>query len=233
MLLGFQSVNLQGPLCTWTPQDRLLWNEKELVDDKHWLPAVGPPNALRVVLALFRLEVKASVYETPSLHYIECYVSQGRELTKTEQENLAVVEYLLDRSGHNLVLKDIRAANKNPPRNPNDKTVRKDYHKNKGHTPYLWRRWITKMNKLFLQEKRVPYLPEDPTKLKKVSFVHMGGLVNTTSDWVSKCIQAAELFQANQHNTAVGRYMSLNGDGDKTGIDQLLSQLVTLTSRCR
>ncbi|KAJ7353444.1 hypothetical protein DFH08DRAFT_987861 [Mycena albidolilacea] len=222
MLPGFQSVNLQGPLCTWTPQDRLQWNQKELVDDKHWLPAVGPPNALRVVLALFRLEVKASVYETPSLHCIECHVSQGRELTKTEQENLAVVEYLLDRSGHDLVLKDIRAANKNPPRDPNDKTVRKDYHKNKGRTPYLWRRWITKMNELFQQEKRVPYLPEDPTKLKKVSFVHMGGLVNATSDWVSKCIQAAELLQANQQNTAVGRYMSLNGDGDKTGIDQLL-----------
>ncbi|KAJ6498216.1 hypothetical protein DFH09DRAFT_1290093 [Mycena vulgaris] len=162
-LPGATSPLEMPPLLTYHPEDvpALTWN----VGDNDTLLAVGPANALRIILSI-----------TPYRH------DDIPQITETERINRLVVEYLLSLHGTSPIIREVRLANSNT------------LTKHKGRTPEAWYELVRKIaqaNDVF----RVPQSVLNDARGKKIQKVHLAGMCLTTATWIGQCLEAAAVIK--------------------------------------
>ncbi|KAJ7315533.1 hypothetical protein DFH08DRAFT_820464 [Mycena albidolilacea] len=189
---GFEHVQRLPHLATWDPAKETDAFQFE-VDDEHRLPAIGGPEALRILLVIEELKLE-----------------QPKILTRAEQRHVAVVEFL---NG----LHDAHPHKDN-----------KQKH-GKGPTPYGWASWLPQLLIIFKNNPRVPHrakpeLAQNTIITKK----HMAGLLQSSPDWASKCLMAAEVLALNRIHTELRRYLRCNNETDSLGIESFLKQVAAI-----
>lgn len=115
---------------------------------------------------------------------------------------------------HDGILEEMRLVNQSK-----DKT--------KGRTPKSWKSWVTVIQRIQDFEKRVPSSQSNDAARKNITMVHIGLLVHSRGDWVSKCIQSAKLINAPRNSTHAGlkEYLKKDDAGSILGIDKFLTKL--------
>ncbi|KAJ7125556.1 hypothetical protein C8R43DRAFT_1135399 [Mycena crocata] len=132
---GFDNQPPFGPFPIYTQHPEDTPNGKWLSDidenNNHHLPALGAPNALRVILTV-------SPFSLPS--------PVPPPQTEAQRINLLLADYLFKRHNGetNTTILAIRKHNRN------------HVSKHKGTTPQLWIEWITNIRDILHTEKRVP-----------------------------------------------------------------------------
>ncbi|KAJ7323241.1 hypothetical protein DFH08DRAFT_817814 [Mycena albidolilacea] len=172
---GFEHVQRLPRLVTWDPAKETNAFQFE-VDDEHRLPAIGGPEALRILLVIEELKLE-----------------QPKILTRAEQRHVAVVEFLNGLHGTDPVVVEMRTHNKD----------NKQKH-GKGPTPYELAQNII------------------------VTKEHMAGLLQSSPDWASKCLMAAEALALNRTHTELRRYLRRNDETDSLGIESFLKRVVAI-----
>jgi hypothetical protein len=99
----------------------------------------------------------------------------------------------------------------------------------KGPTPYGWASWLPQLLIIFKHNPRVlrcakPELAQNTIITKK----HMAGLLQSSPDWASKCLMAAEVFALNRTHTDLRRYLCRNDEADSLGIESFLKRVATM-----
>ncbi|KAJ7689523.1 hypothetical protein B0H14DRAFT_2652780 [Mycena olivaceomarginata] len=161
---GFEHVPRLPRLATWDPAKETDAFQFE-VNEEHRLPAIGGPEALRILLVIEELKLE-----------------QPKILTRAEQRHVAVVEFLDGLHGTDPVIVEMRTHNKD----------NKQKH-GKGPTPYGWASWLPQLLIIFKLNPRVPRRAK-PELAQNIMITkkHMAGLLQSSPDWASKCLMAAE-----------------------------------------
>ncbi|KAJ7645669.1 hypothetical protein DFH06DRAFT_1136471 [Mycena polygramma] len=163
-LPGHGYEDLHGPLLTYHPDDvpKEKW-AKDMDDDK-MLPALGSPNALRVLL------------------YVKPFELPFEEISTSERINRLAAAYLLDKHGDMPLLKEVRRHNSDPLLKKSDQ----------GRSPHKWDEWVGMMSTIFEYEAKVPETCDNEASGKLINIIQMSKLVFMQTDWVSKCLKAAK-----------------------------------------
>ncbi|KAF8130451.1 hypothetical protein K438DRAFT_860206 [Mycena galopus ATCC 62051] len=196
-----------GPLVTWKPADTedeggLEWNEELAVDNNHWIPAIG--HAPDALRILF---------------VISPLTKKTRVLTKADKERAAITKYLLERHDKDPLVQEIRE-------------VMGSKHRGRGRTPKSWKRWVLKIRDVYNAERRVRVVIGTRTESRLVKYTHVAGILHVGADWVSQCVQAADIIDApsNQNIPALKAYLRRDDDDeDLTGIAGFLSSITSKT----
>ncbi|KAJ6498066.1 hypothetical protein C8R47DRAFT_1261092 [Mycena vitilis] len=155
---------LHGPLLTYHPDD--VPNEKwaKDMDNDKLLPAIGAPDALRVLL------------------YVKPYELPFEEISAPERVNRLAAAYLLEKHGDMPLLKEVRRHNSDPLLKKSDQ----------GRSPHKWDQWVGMMSTIFEYEAKVPESCDNEARGKLINIIQMSKLVFMQTDWVSKCLKAAK-----------------------------------------
>ncbi|KAJ6468002.1 hypothetical protein C8R47DRAFT_1223491 [Mycena vitilis] len=121
---------LHGPLLTYHPDD--VPNEKwaKDMDNDKLLPAIGAPDALRVLL------------------YVKPYELPFEEISAPERVNRLAAAYLLEKHGDMPLLKEVRRHNSDPLLKKSDQ----------GRSPHKWDQWVGMMSTIFEYEAKMSKL---------------------------------------------------------------------------
>ncbi|KAJ7349405.1 hypothetical protein DFH08DRAFT_807895 [Mycena albidolilacea] len=197
---GFEHVQRLPRLATWDPAKETDAFQFE-VDDEHRLPAIGGPEALRILLVIEELKLE-----------------QPKILTRAEQRHVAVVKFLNGLHGTDPVVVEMRTHNKD----------NKQKH-GKGPTPYGWASWLPQLLIIFKNNPRVPRCAK-PELVQNtiVTKKHMAGLLQSSPDWASKCLMAAEVLALNRTHTELRRYLYRNDETDSIGIESFLKRVAAI-----
>ncbi|KAJ7897166.1 hypothetical protein B0H14DRAFT_2557815 [Mycena olivaceomarginata] len=197
---GFEHVQRLPRLATWDPAKETDAFQFE-VNEEHRLPAIGGPEALRILLVIEELKLE-----------------QPKILTRAEQRHVAVVEFLDGLHGTDPVIVEMRTHNKD----------NKQKH-GKGPTPYGWASWLPQLLIIFKLNPRVPRRAK-PELAQNIMITkkHMAGLLQSSPDWASKCLMAAEVLALNRTHTDLRRYLRRNDEADSLGIESFLKRVTTM-----
>ncbi|KAJ7439734.1 hypothetical protein B0H11DRAFT_1934310 [Mycena galericulata] len=185
MLPAFQNGHPIELLSTYHPDDVPVQTWAPNVDSNHTIPAIGPPNALRVVLIMDPLEREEPV-----------------QLTESQRVKALVVDYLLSVHGRDPILNEIQAHNQN------------NQTRAKGTTTKSWASWVVKMLSILNFEARVPSSVLTDAAKKMVNKTHLAEVVCAKSGWVSKCLKAATLIEKNRTHTKLLELLKEDGKSE-------------------
>ncbi|KAJ7843562.1 hypothetical protein B0H14DRAFT_2585701 [Mycena olivaceomarginata] len=197
---GFEHVQRLPRLATCDPAKETDAFQFE-VNEEHRLPAIGGPEALRILLVIEELKLE-----------------QPKILTHAEQRHVVVVEFLDGLHGTDPVIVEMCTHNKD----------NKQKH-GKGPTPYGWASWLPQLLIIFKLNPRVPCRAK-PELAQNIMITkkHMAGLLQSSPDWASKCLMAAEVLALNRTHTDLRRYLRRSDEADSLGIESFLKRVATM-----
>ncbi|KAJ7688214.1 hypothetical protein B0H16DRAFT_1487412 [Mycena metata] len=146
------------------------------VDKEHTFPAIGPENALRIVLYILPLEVE--VWVVCCLERDLMDLQPKPQLTGPARIRALVVDYLLGEYGENETIVKMRKVNSSK------------VEKHKGRTAKCWSTWASVLAFILDQEEYVPKTHITDAAGKKVSNEHLGSLVHCSGPWVGQVLSA-------------------------------------------
>ncbi|KAJ7267709.1 hypothetical protein B0H12DRAFT_1068095 [Mycena haematopus] len=199
---GYGDSEILGqPLFTFHPERTPTSCWLDNIDSTTYFPVFGPPNALRIILAVvpYKLRSESSILQTDAERI-------------TEQ----VAEYLLSRGdGNHPIVKAIRACN------------RSKMAMAKGHTPKCWATWVEKIYHIQDFEQKVPASElNSAIRNKKITKLAIGKMLLASSPWIGQCLTARQLIVKRNSWDGVREY--LQGDDMKRqsiGIERFINDL--------
>ncbi|KAJ7170373.1 hypothetical protein C8R43DRAFT_944889 [Mycena crocata] len=170
-LPGVNAGEKWGPLYIYNPEDSDEGKWGPGIDGRHCIPALGPNNALRIMLVVDPL---------PSSQY----------LSDEERITVLFVQYLQCTHGHDQKIEEIC-----------DIFHSKDHTKrNAGRTPAQWTSWLPSIAAI-MEDKEVPEdASETDIAGKKITQVHVAAFLGCRSNWVSSALKAHGIISGRNRN---------------------------------
>ncbi|KAJ7170301.1 hypothetical protein C8R43DRAFT_944820 [Mycena crocata] len=195
-LPGVNAGEKWGPLYIYNPEDSDEGQWGPGIDGKHCIPALGPYNALRIMLTVEPLPLSQ-------------YLSEEERIT------VLFVQHLQRMHGHDHKIEEICSIFHS-----------KDHAKrNAGRTPAQWTSWLPSIAAIMEDKEVLEDASETDIAGKKITQAHVAAFLRCRSNCVSSALKAHAIIGGRNRNLpGMNDYLTINDAKKTVGIDAFLKK---------